>query len=112
MQNGEHEGVAGARIDQIYNNMDASNTTKPNIYLINAGTNDCQQNREMDSAIGRLTALLAKAWDKSNRATIILSTLLMSDNEQKNPGANERVEKFNIQIRDCKFSRLYYTSCA
>lgn len=111
MKDGEHEGVAGARIDEVYNNMDASSKTKPNVYLINAGTNDCQQHHDMKGAIGRLEKLLEKAWDKSNKATIALSTLVMSDNEKKSPGANKCVTDFNVQIRDCKHSHPRRGAC-
>ncbi|KAF2824052.1 SGNH hydrolase [Ophiobolus disseminans] len=98
MQDGEHEGVAGARIDQVYHNMDASSTTKPNIYLINAGTNDCQQNyKKMEGTIDRLNDLLTKAWDKSKKSTIILSTLTPSYNGE---GPNKRVNDLNKKIRD------------
>jgi hypothetical protein len=41
MNDGQHEGHSGHRIDQIIENIDRSSGTKPNLYLINAGTNDC-----------------------------------------------------------------------
>ncbi|KAF2471688.1 SGNH hydrolase [Lindgomyces ingoldianus] len=101
MRDGDHEGHPGHRIDQIVNDIDLSNDTKPNLYLINAGTNDCQQNYlEMRGTINRLRGLVEKAWDMSTRATIILSTLLPSDNEDQVPGANERVSQLNIEIRE------------
>lgn len=107
MQDGNHEGHNGHRINQIYKNIDLSSNTKPNLYLINAGTNDCQQNYlEMKGAIDRLRDLLNKAWDKSNQATIILSTLLPSNNENVSPGANERVDKLNTEIRERKSRTL------
>jgi hypothetical protein len=100
MKDGEHEGVPGARIDQVYDNMDASKTTKPNLYLINAGTNDCQQNyKKMQGTIDRLDDLLTKAWRLSGRATIILSTLTPSFNSADK---NERVDNLNKDIRACK----------
>jgi hypothetical protein len=44
MQNDkQHEGWPGYRIEQVTDKIEASAGTKPNIYLINAGTNDCQQ---------------------------------------------------------------------
>lgn len=104
MQDGEHEGHPGHRIDEIINDIDLSNTSKPNLYLINAGTNDCQQNYlEMKGTTDRLRDLLNKAWDVSPKATIILSTLLPSDNEDDAPGANQRVEELNNGIKDCRY---------
>jgi len=108
MRDGQHEGHSGHRIDQIYNDMDLSSGSKPNVYLINAGTNDCQQNyQNMDGTENRLRDLLFKAWEKSGRATIILSTLLPSDNEGSSPGANARVDRLNEKIRDCKSLYFY-----
>lgn len=61
MRDGNHEGHPGDRIDQIINNIDLSSDTKPNLYLINAGTNDCQQNYlEMKGTIDRLRDLIEK----------------------------------------------------
>ena len=103
MQDGDHEGHWGDRIDQVYNNIDLSDTTKPNLYLINVGTNDCQQNYlEMNGTIDRLNDLLTKAWEKSSRATILLSTLLPSNNEDEHPGSNDRVNQLNLEIRECE----------
>jgi hypothetical protein len=101
MQDGEHEGHSGARIDQVIQLMDASVGTKPNLYLINAGTNDCQQNwQQMKGTIGRMNVLLTKAWDKSQKATIILSTLTPSFNGDDK---NQRVTNLNKEIRDCEY---------
>jgi hypothetical protein len=101
MKDGEHEGHPGARIDQVIQLMDASVGTKPNVYLINAGTNDCQQNyNNMKGTIGRMNDLLTKAWDKSQKATIILSTLTPSFNGEDR---NQRVTNLNKEIRDCTY---------
>ena len=112
MQDGEHEGHPGARIDEVLKNIDLSSKTKPNVYLINAGTNDCQQNHnEMKTQNKTLYDLVAKAWDKSEKATIILSTLLPSDNEKKRKGANGRVDDLNKLIRACKFGSQSCKAC-
>jgi hypothetical protein len=60
-----------------------------------------QQNYEMGGASVRLNSLLEKAWEKSDTATILLSTLLPSNNDN---GANDRVDEFNPQIRNCTCS--------
>lgn len=102
MQDGNHEGHAGHRIDQVIVNLDLAKDTKPNLYLINAGTNDCQQNyRHMKGTIDRMEDLTTKAWKLSPKSTIILSTVLPSDNISNPPGANDRVTKLNVQIREC-----------
>jgi lysophospholipase L1-like esterase len=100
MPDGQHEGVPGARIDEIYSYMDKSLDSKPNVYLINAGTNDCQQNHlKMNGTIRRMNDLLTKARAVSTKATIILSTLTPSFN---GAGANQRVNLLNIEIRERK----------
>jgi hypothetical protein len=58
----------------------------------------------MDRAFARMYNLTMKAWKFSPKATIILSTLLLSDNEDESPGANERVNRLNKEIRDRKSS--------
>jgi G:T-mismatch repair DNA endonuclease (very short patch repair protein) len=50
--------------------------------------------------------LVAKAFKVSDKATIILSTVLASNNEKTRPGANGRVTDFNVKIRN----REYYLS--
>ena len=119
MRDGQHEGHSGHRIDEIIQDFDLSSDSKPNLVLINAvsshvrpsltahtdllcqSTNDCQQNyQNMQGTIGRLENMLTKVWEKSSKATIILSTLLPSSNAN---GANDRVSAFNPQIRNRKY---------
>lgn len=98
MKDGEHEGVSGARIDEVNKNLDASSKSKPNLYLINAGTNDCQQNyKKMQGTIERMEELLMKAWKLSGRATIVLSTLTPSFN---GADKNARVDQLNVEVCD------------
>jgi hypothetical protein len=61
MRDGNHEGHPGHRIDEIIKDIDLSSNTKPNLYLINAGTNDCQQNYlGMQGTIDRFRDLIDK----------------------------------------------------
>ncbi|KAF2798617.1 carbohydrate esterase family 3 protein, partial [Melanomma pulvis-pyrius CBS 109.77] len=92
MADKQHEGYPGLRIAQIYDKLSASSArdSKPSVYLINAGTNDCQQNdQNMVRTIDHLRNLTTLAWQKSPHATIILSTLLASYNEDKAPVARQ-----------------------
>ena len=99
MQDGDHEGHPSLRIEQIMGYMDDSGSSKPNVYLINAGTNDAQQNFKMDEAVDRLSDMMSKAWSLSEKATIIVSTLLPSYNELTSPGAHLRAAAFNTELR-------------
>lgn len=105
MKDNRHEGYIGNRIDEIHEKLASSSQrdSKPNVFLINAGTNDCQQNyKGMVGTEERLRDLTELCWKHSNNATIILSTLLASYNEDKKPGANKRVTDLNIKIRERK----------
>lgn len=100
MRDGEHEGVSGHRIDQVSENLERTIGMKPNLVLINVGTNDCQQSYQLDTAMDRLSALVEKAWKQSPQATIILSTLLLATNN--NPGIQDRVTQYNNGVRERK----------
>jgi hypothetical protein len=101
----QHEGYPSRRIDEIYQKLTLAPNPRPNLYLINAGTNDCLQNYlGMNGTIGRLENLLLLAWERSERATIILSTVLPSDTEKEYPGANARATALDKDIRSRKSS--------
>lgn len=77
MSNNHHEGWRGFRIDQIHNKAQKSiPLLRPNVVMINAGSNDCIQRFEVDSIEKRMDSLLEMTWGASPRSTIILSTLL------------------------------------
>jgi len=96
-KDGHHEGHPGARIEQVTGFLDLSKNAKPNVYLINVGTNDCLQNFEkMRVQKTNMMELLEKAWKYSPKATILLSTLLPSTK----PGANARVTELNVKLRE------------
>jgi hypothetical protein len=102
-KDGHHEGHPGARIGQVTGFLDSSKNAKPNVYLINAGTNDCQQNfKNMGVQETNMMELLDTAWKLSPKATILLSTVLASDNEKANPGSNGRVTDLNVKLRNSK----------
>ncbi|KAK4499432.1 hypothetical protein PRZ48_009946 [Zasmidium cellare] len=96
MTNGAHEGHSGHLIRQAYDNMDNSIGKKPNLVLINVGTNDCNQNVDINGAVQRLTDVVDKVFRESQRATVILSTLLIN---RGNSDANGRVSFVNQGIR-------------
>ncbi|KAH9885170.1 carbohydrate esterase family 3 protein [Xylariomycetidae sp. FL2044] len=68
---------------------------KPNLVLINAGTNDCSKNLDIAKAGERMENLMNTVWDGSSKATIILSTLLVNANEK----TQERVKDVNGQYQ-------------
>ncbi|KXH42130.1 fungal specific transcription factor [Colletotrichum nymphaeae SA-01] len=92
--NNEHEGWRGYRIDQIEARAKLSAAKLlPHVFTVNAGSNDCLQGYKLTEARYRLIHLLDTLWVASPGSTIILSSLLVNQNEV----AQQRVEEFNIE---------------
>ena len=78
-----HEGWRGFRIDQIKNKAkQCVETLRPNIFTVNAGSNDCVQNFQLSEVERRITGLVEYLWMASPRSTIILSTLLVNSDKE------------------------------
>ncbi|KAJ5817301.1 Lipase GDSL [Penicillium robsamsonii] len=77
MVNNDNEGWRGFRIDQIANKAKRSVPRfLPNLFTVNAGSNDCVQDFEIETAGKRMSDLLEYLWAASSRSTVVLSTLL------------------------------------
>ncbi|CAG7924390.1 unnamed protein product [Penicillium olsonii] len=76
MHDNDHEGHVGYRIDQVAKIAKKSLKQKPNLILINAGTNDGLQNYKVGTAGERMDSLLTELYDAVPGTTIILSTLI------------------------------------
>jgi lysophospholipase L1-like esterase len=75
------EGWPGLRVGQVRAKAMAAESVplwKPNVVLINAGTNDATQNWEVGGAGGRMEGLMRDVWAVSPRAVVVLSTLLVN----------------------------------
>ncbi|KAF5578906.1 acetylxylan esterase [Fusarium subglutinans] len=97
MHNNEHEGWRGYRLDQIESRARRSlATVNPNLFTINAGSNDCIQSHELGAFRERMDNLLEYLWKASPLSTVILSTLLLNADEQ----VNSRVLNINNHLRD------------
>jgi lysophospholipase L1-like esterase len=68
---------------------------RPNVVLINAGTNDANSNFEMDQVGNRMASLINTIVAQVPDAVIVLSTLLPTTNQD----AQRRVERINTQYR-------------
>jgi lysophospholipase L1-like esterase len=102
MLDSNHEGHPGHRVDEILNDVDATAGMKPNVVLINAGTNDAQQNYDgMRGTFDSLKQLIEKVQNMHPQTTIVLSTILMTTNQD----ANARVDGFNRQIRQYMYDQ-------
>ncbi|KAL4902699.1 SGNH hydrolase-type esterase domain-containing protein [Aspergillus multicolor] len=79
MKDNQNEGHFGDTIDHIAEAAVNSTRLQPNVILINAGTNDCIQNVDINDADTRLDALITDLFSSIPNSTIILSTLLPND---------------------------------
>ncbi|CAP71774.1 uncharacterized protein PODANS_6_7250 [Podospora anserina S mat+] len=98
MRDNDVEGWPGARIDEVHSRAVAAVSVpkyKPNVFLVNAGTNDALQNKDVRTAALRMEAMLKDCWTLSPRAVVILSTLLLN----KDPVVERRVLDINDQFR-------------
>ncbi|KAK3900212.1 carbohydrate esterase [Staphylotrichum tortipilum] len=97
MRDNDVEGWPGNRIEQVHAKAMAAVSVpglKPNVVLINAGTNDATQNFNVSTAGARMEALIRDVYAASPRAVVILSTLLV------NTKAEGNVEHINRQFGD------------
>ncbi|KAI0019979.1 SGNH hydrolase-type esterase domain-containing protein [Xylariomycetidae sp. FL0641] len=77
--------------------------SRPNLFLVNAGSNDCFQHRDIDRFYQRYDALVQYLLAASPRATVVITTILPTWNERF--AAREEVWRVNPQIR--RLARLY-----
>lgn len=100
MRDGDVEGWPGARIEQVHARAADANASvplwRPNVVLVNAGTNDAAQGRDVAAAGRRMEAMLRDLWDMSPRAVVVLSTLLVN----KNAAIERNVLSINAQFRE------------
>ncbi|KAL2838034.1 hypothetical protein BJY01DRAFT_251157 [Aspergillus pseudoustus] len=95
MRDYDVEAQPGNTIDQVRSATAPSLPCRPNVVLINAGTNDCRLGIDINNAGARMRSLITnvlRATDMAN-TLIVLSTLLPSGNaaiSQNTPAVNEQ----------------------
>ncbi|KAI1112294.1 carbohydrate esterase family 3 protein [Nemania sp. NC0429] len=78
MEDNDNEGWPGDIISEVHDKaISATPKYKPNIVLINVGTNDCSGNVSISTAGKRISSLIDDVYKGSSRTTVILSTLLV-----------------------------------
>ncbi|KAI8949219.1 carbohydrate esterase family 3 protein [Xylaria longipes] len=90
------EAYPGNRIDQVHDH--ASHIvpkTKPNVFVLHVGSNDCLQKHDTGNAGTRMRTLIDYLFKASPRATVIMSSLLTNTVPDKEPC----ILDLNIQIR-------------
>lgn len=96
MTDNDNEGWSGYRIAEVQGKAELSVPgLQPNVFTINAGTNDCVQDYHVDTAGERMAEMIEYLWAASPGSTVILSTLLINLNED----TEKRVQDLNRQYR-------------
>ncbi|KAK9459229.1 SGNH hydrolase-type esterase domain-containing protein [Lipomyces oligophaga] len=97
MSNNDNEGWRGYRLDHIKNRSRRSvSTLLPEVFMINAESNDCIQNFQIHNFGERMNNMFEFFWQICPHSTVILSTLLINADEN----VNLRVLHVNSQIRN------------
>ncbi|KAK3353281.1 SGNH hydrolase-type esterase domain-containing protein [Lasiosphaeria hispida] len=95
MADSDVEGWPGFRIDQVHQKArEVVPQWKPNVFLINVGTNDAVQSRNISTAGERMEQMINDLYSMSPRATVLLSTLLLN----RNPATERNVQSINQQF--------------
>ncbi|CAL5874038.1 uncharacterized protein PFLUO_LOCUS8324 [Penicillium psychrofluorescens] len=96
MPNNDHEGWRGFTIDEIGRKAKKSvEELSPNIFMVNAGSNDCLQFFKITEAGRRMDKMLDYLWLASPQSTVLLSTLLVNADKE----VDSVVKRFNDQFR-------------
>ncbi|KAI1747669.1 carbohydrate esterase family 3 protein [Xylaria castorea] len=90
------EAYPGNRIDQIHDHASRIvSKTKPNVFVLHGGSNDCLQKYDTGNAGKRMRDLIAYLFKASPQATVIISSLLTNTV----PSMEPCILELNIQIR-------------
>ncbi|KAK5631710.1 hypothetical protein RRF57_007424 [Xylaria bambusicola] len=86
MPDNDFEAYGGNRIQQIHNHAKAIvPKQKPNVFVINVGTNNVLQRRDVDVAGEHMEAFIDYLLSASPRSTVVLSTLLTNTVPNREP---------------------------
>ncbi|KAI8624821.1 carbohydrate esterase family 3 protein [Xylariaceae sp. FL1651] len=97
MEDNDVEGWPGYTVDQVHAKANtAVPEYRPNVILLNVGTNDCSGNVDIPNAGKRMSALLDDLYKNAPHATVILSTLLA----RSDTAAQNCVLDFNTQVKN------------
>ncbi|THC94729.1 hypothetical protein EYZ11_005768 [Aspergillus tanneri] len=98
------EAHGGDIIDQVKSAAQDSLPYRPNVVLINAGTNDCARNIDIDNAGGRMRSLIESVVNTEDmeKTLIVLSTLIpsqVSSTEANRPSVNRQYRELVSTMR-------------
>ncbi|MEV5238804.1 FG-GAP-like repeat-containing protein [Streptomyces cinnamoneus] len=94
-QGADHEGHSGWQIGGLSENIERwLPAARPNVVLLNIGTNDMDRNTDAEAAPARLGALIDRITSAAPRMTVLVSSLVPN----RDAAAQKRVEKFNAAV--------------
>lgn len=96
MTDNDNSGWPGLIIDEVHakSNIDTPNY-KPNLVLINLGTNDAIRDIDIANAGSRMSSLISDVYTQSSRATVILSGLIRNADS----AVQDRAVQINSQFQ-------------
>ncbi|KAH9888724.1 SGNH hydrolase-type esterase domain-containing protein [Xylariomycetidae sp. FL2044] len=104
MTDNDIEAYPGVNTETIYGNArNAVPPTQPNLFLVNAGSNDCFQHLDINNFYKRYDALITFLLEASPRSTVIICTILPTWDTRFN--GREEVWLVNPQIR--RLAQIY-----
>ncbi|KAF2999105.1 hypothetical protein G7054_g11184 [Neopestalotiopsis clavispora] len=102
MLDNDIEAYPGARTGQMHRHaLDVVPKTKPNLYLVNVGSNDCFQHWDIPNFFKRYYSLVDYLLTASPRATVVMGTLLPTTETERFNGSAD------VAIVNQQMQRLY-----
>ncbi|MET9416171.1 FG-GAP-like repeat-containing protein [Streptomyces klenkii] len=91
----QHEGHSGWQIEDLAENIDGwLSVSRPNVVLLNIGTNDMDLGTDVAGAPARLGALVDRITDAAPDVTVLVSSIVPNANADR----NKRVVAYNAAI--------------
>jgi lysophospholipase L1-like esterase len=95
MEDRDNEGHPGKRIDEIARFADCSvEALRPNVVLLHAGTNDINQNYQLDTAPTRLRGLINQVLEDAPETTVLVAKIIPATK----PGMQANIDRYNAAI--------------
>lgn len=107
----DHEAFSGAILTEIRDYLDRSLGYKPNIVMINGGTNNANRGDFVDLAYDQMNDILQAIWnydEAMEKTCIILSTLLPTTNDLGKINRIPMNNDFRRLVDDYKGERCIY----
>lgn len=100
MKDHEQDGYPGAKVRDVSDKVaPILDELKPNVFLINAGINDCiAGSKDPDAIDAGMGDLLGPIWDHNQDTAIVLSALLVNANPDVDACAKKVTEKYKARV--------------